>query len=67
MPELTADTVRQLARAAGIRPEEQSLEALARALNATIDALERCQALDLPAHEPACTFRLSGGAADAEL
>jgi hypothetical protein len=67
MPELTADTIRQLARAVGIRPQEQSLEALARALGATIAAIERCEALDLAAHEPACTLRLSGGPADAEL
>lgn len=67
MPDLSAETVRQLARAAGIRPEEQSLERLASALKATIGALERCEALDLAAHEPACTFRLSGGPADAEL
>ena len=67
MPHLSAETVRQLAAAAGIRPEEQSLEDLARGLEAALGALERCEELDLGAHEPACTFQLRGGAADAEL
>ena len=67
MERISAETVRQLAAAAGIRPDEQSLAGLARALEATISAVEACDALDLSQHQPASVFRLSGGASDAEL
>ena len=67
MERISAETVRQLAAAAGIRPDERSLGGLARALEATIAAVEACDALDLAHHEPASIFRLSGGASDAEL
>lgn len=67
MERISAETVRQLAAAAGIRPDEQSVPGLARALAATIAAVEACDALDLSQREPASIFRLSGGASDAEL
>ena len=63
---MTADTVRQLAAAAGIRPEESSLEGIARGLEGMIAAIERCEQMGLGAHEPATTFTLTGGASDAE-
>jgi Asp-tRNA(Asn)/Glu-tRNA(Gln) amidotransferase C subunit len=71
MPEsgagVTAETVRQLAALVGIQVGETQLEELASGLQAMIGAVERCEALNLAEHEPATTFRLSGGATDAEL
>ena len=55
------------ARAAGIRPEEAQLGALAASLEAMLATIERCEALNLAEHEPATALRLSGGAVDAEL
>jgi hypothetical protein len=63
---ITADTVRQLAAAAGIRPDENSLEGIARGLDGMIAMIEGCEAMGLSAHEPATTFTLTGGASDAE-
>jgi Asp-tRNA(Asn)/Glu-tRNA(Gln) amidotransferase C subunit len=63
---ITADTVRQLAAAAGIRPDESSLEGIARGLDGMIGLIERCEEMGLSAHEPATTFTLTGGASDAE-
>ena len=71
MPEknarFTADTVRQIARLAGIHPEEERLGSLAASLELMVASIEGCDALDLAEHEPVTTLRLSGGAADAEL
>ena len=64
---ITPETVRELARAAGIRPEEAQLGALAASLEAMLATIERCEALNLAEHEPATALRLSGGAVDAEL
>lgn len=67
MAKITAATVRELAAVAGIRPEEASLDGLARGLAAMLAAIESCEALDLDRHEPGTGLRLSGGAIDAEL
>jgi hypothetical protein len=67
MDRVTADTVRQLAAAVGIRPEEGRLAELAGALGALLGAIERCDELNLVEHEPATIFRLTGGPTDAEL
>jgi hypothetical protein len=65
MEQITAETVRELAAAIGITPREERLEDIARGLAATLAAIERCEALDLAAHEPATTWTLSGRPADA--
>lgn len=67
MTRITADTVRQLAAAVGIRPESSQIDDLARGLDATLAAIDRCDELGLAGHELAAVFRLTGGAADAEL
>jgi hypothetical protein len=64
---MTPETVRELARAAGIRPDEAQLGALAAGLETMLASIERCETLNLAEHEPATSLRLSGGAADAEL
>ena len=64
---ITPETVRQLARAAGIRPEESQLDELASGLETMLASIERCETLNLAEHEPATNLRLSGGAIDAEL
>lgn len=65
-PRITPDTVRQLAAAAGIRPEQADLAALAQTLGTMLATIERCEALNLAQHEPATTFRPTSGAADAD-
>ena len=64
---VTADTIRQLAAAANIRPDEAQLDELGQTLGAMLAAIERCDALNPAEHEPATTFKLSGGPIDAEL
>lgn len=66
MSRITIETVRQLAAVVGIRPDEAQLAGLAKGLEATLAAIERCDELGLGQHEPAATFQLSGGATDAE-
>ena len=66
-PRITVETVRQLVAAVDIRPEQDQYAELARTLGAMLNAIDRCDALNLAAHEPATSFRVTGGASDAEL
>ena len=65
MERITAETVRQMAAAVGIRPREERLEAIGQGLAGMLAAIERCEQLDLAAHEPATTWQL-GGADDGQ-
>jgi hypothetical protein len=67
MTTFTAATVRELAAVAGIRPDEASLDGLARGLTGLLAAIESCEALEPSRHEPATQLHLSGGASDAQL
>ena len=67
MARISDETVRQLARAADIRPDEAELGTMAELLEGLLVAIERCEELNLSEHEPANRFGLSGGATDAEL
>jgi len=67
MARITDETVRQLALAADVRPEEAGMAELAQQLGGLLAAIERCEELNLSEHEPASRFGLSGGAADAQL
>lgn len=66
-PRIGADTARQLALAAGIRPDDAALEEYARTLGIMLAAVDRTEELNLAEHEPCTTLRLSGGPTDAEL
>jgi Asp-tRNA(Asn)/Glu-tRNA(Gln) amidotransferase C subunit len=65
-PRITTDTIRHLARVAGVRPAESSYAELAAALEQMVVAIDRCDELDLLEHEPCTTLTLSGGPIDAE-
>lgn len=58
MPRLTSETIRQLAQAAGIRPDEAHLDGLAQSLSAIIEAVEHCEELGLSSYEPTTILRL---------
>lgn len=66
-PRITGDTIRQLAATADIRPDEASLDELAKTFGVMLAAIERCDELGLADHEPCTTLTLTGGAPDAEL
>jgi Asp-tRNA(Asn)/Glu-tRNA(Gln) amidotransferase C subunit len=64
MNRITPETVRQLAQAAGIRPDEARLGELTQSLAAIIEAVERCEELGLEAFEPAINLRLDDRTGD---
>lgn len=61
MPRITPEVVRQLARAADIRPRDEDLPELASGLEVLLAAIERCEALGLAAYEPVTVFDLDTG------
>lgn len=64
---ITPETARELAAAAGVRPDDSSLEEYAKTLGIMLAAIDRAEALNLAEHEPCTSLRLSGGPTDAEL